>query len=243
MALGVPVHTAVDHMSSMNYAQSMSLSYVMHSLPGSAEQAKRLSEVRFSPPDNAPALWRSATVMREDIVPLDSDEPFETPAFLKRDYDETTKEKIERRIRDIFKSRGDKERKGDTQSATSGASDQPRQYTSPSQILQELSTLAESAPYSAKTLRDFLTPLDIPEHIRSVIEEALSLGDGLAAGVFFLVLSDEIADPRQYLTRRAERWIETGLVSSHDQDLVRRLARKSSNVLIGVTPKQWGPSN
>ncbi len=90
MALGVPVHTAVDHMSSMNYAQSMSLSYVMHSLPGSAEQAKRLSDVRFSPPDQAPALWRTGPVLREDVVPLDSDEPFGIPAFLRKQVEPDT---------------------------------------------------------------------------------------------------------------------------------------------------------
>ena len=99
MALGVPVHTSVDHMASMNFARCVSLSTVMHSFPGSAGASQHGAAVRFSASDDAgsdaqgPALWRTASVAREDITPLDENGGrFDIPDFLRKQAEPDTLE-------------------------------------------------------------------------------------------------------------------------------------------------------
>ena len=99
MALGVPVHTSVDHMASMNFARCVSLSTVMHSFPGSAGASQHGAAVRFSAPDDTgsnaqgPALWRTASVAREDITPLDENGGrFDIPDFLRKQAEPDTPE-------------------------------------------------------------------------------------------------------------------------------------------------------
>jgi len=236
MALGVPTAVSVEHMNSSYMARSESVS------AGAPRFAK---EDTTSFALDQPALWRlpskDAIQSRLDVL---NDLDFEVPAHLTRDHDESTAERLGRRIRNFLRSRGDGAKKNSNiQIAESDLSVQQPEYTSPSEVLQGLSKLAESAPYSAETLRAFLKSLTIPEHIKSEAEEALSHGDGLATGVIFLVLSDVIGSQRQCLTARAERWVMAGLLNCQDQDYVHRLAKRSRSVFRGATPQQWGPDN
>jgi hypothetical protein len=71
-ALGVPTHSSVDQMVSGRYALSMDAPPILHAMPGRTEINHRQT-----------AVWRLSSV-REEIVPLDSDEIFGIPAFLRK---------------------------------------------------------------------------------------------------------------------------------------------------------------
>lgn len=70
-ALGVPTHSSVDQMGSTSFARCMNISAAHFCV---SEEVERIDRQ---------AVWRMATV-REDAVPLHSDEPVGLPAFLRK---------------------------------------------------------------------------------------------------------------------------------------------------------------
>lgn len=218
MALGLPVHTAVDHMSSMNIARCMSVSTVMHCMPSSAELAQRTAAVRFSPPDNAdssaqgPALWRMAP-LRDNITPLDS--AFEIPDFLRKQAEADTPEETQ-----------------------SSSADKVR---SPADQLALFNRILERITHLDRALFDWHRGVDLPSRLRLIIavEDVSKVSLTLAAALLYM--NKVIGTEQKQLNARAVALLSQLIEEEYGRVNVLTDPRFEAirQALVGITADTW----
>jgi Ca-activated chloride channel family protein len=213
-AIGAPTAVTVDHMNA-------GFAPVAEPILFSGPHFSR--EEPYAARSESLALWREASTEepRENVMgPLF--ESIEIPEFLRKNVDERPRD----HLRDLPRDRPVPRLISD-------------QYSTPQEILSEVSLIDTSRHNFEAALGEFFLSVRLPKAYRVLLDEAIASQGTFAIGIFVLILSGEMLEHQRSLSPSAERRLEEGLRQCSDPDYLSDLAARLRRLLKGVTPLDW----
>jgi Ca-activated chloride channel family protein len=231
-AVGAPTAVSVDHMN-VGYA-SVAETILLSGPHFSREEPYAARSESF-------ALWRTPRSGElRDESHEDLFESIDIPDFLRKDAEESSLDRVSRRLRDMFGI--GQVTKGEALKAAKPLGPVSRlisdRYMTPKEVLLEISRVALGEQDTEVALARLLPSLRVPGAYKTLIDEVVASRGLAAAGIFFLVLASELGDSQHFFSTDAERWLERSISRTDDKDL-RPLSQRFERLLKGVTPLEW----